>query len=468
MKRVAFALAAIAFVASSAFAEDMDVRALAAKLAAQEARMSDLEAKMAYKACEENVADAITSIRKNATVTLGGYVSTSYLYGTGSVDSRGFDSVVPDTDITKAKYRLGSLEVSDAELYAQIDVNDHFDAFLSMDLHTVGDDAADAYGIAKSYYVRWKNICNTGFGLKVGRDDAAFGDWENQDGYLDTWAAGPGDGSARWELENFEGDAMFPFANGWKYEGITQIAPYWEGLDGRLKVEASLFQNGWNSDGYQNGNLVGTTAFWYDKQDGTRKYHSRNMGFGSGSLRVQYSPIEDLTFTASVINFRSNGFTFPEDNAMLGSLAGQKLMDLSGGQGMYAHASNNTAFNLAFRYTPCFFDRLTVWGQYVHGINVSNIKHFDSDVVNAGFSLGLTDRLSYFAQGDYGRSRYTPKGLSFTGTHYAFYTGLAYELPYGVTLEAGWRHEYSRWKMNGKVASTGRGDILYANVGFEF
>jgi hypothetical protein len=355
--------------------------------------------------------------------------------------------------------------VSDAELYAQIDVNEYFDAFIAMDLHNTGE---DSYGLAKSYYVRWKNICNTGFGLKVGRDDAPFGDPDSQVGYLDTWAAGMGDGAGRFEIRDMADDIITPMHNGWKYEGVTQITPYWEGIDGALKVELSLFQNVWNDDGLLSGSSSGASSY-YDA-DGVRKYRSKNLGVGSGSLRVQYTPLENLTFTAGVINFKSNGFVAGYDlpSGYYGP-DGMRVKYVGNG---WRHAANNTAVNLAFRYTPCFFERLTVWGQYLHGWNISNFKNFNAHTLNAGFSLALTDSLSWFAQGDYVRTKWTGEfdfaGHKQTSNSYAFYTGLTYELPMGAVIEAGWRHEYSKWKYNGDTMATGRADTIYANVGFEF
>ncbi|MCD8140722.1 MAG: hypothetical protein LUE17_13255 [Planctomycetaceae bacterium] len=468
MKRItgvaALAFAACGLFASAALAEDIDVKALSAKLAAQEAALRDFEARMMTTGSEPNIADGITSLRKNATVTIGGLVTTGVYAGNvkrtahnGNVFTNGLDPElspgVPNPEYRQAdrvRYKGTSMELSDAELYVQIDVNDYFDAFLMLDLHNVGDDAADNFGLAKSYYVRWKNICETGFGLKVGRDAVAFGDDENAMGYLDGWAAGGGDGMDWWSVDELT--AASPAHNGWKHEGVTQITPYWEGLDGALKMELTIFQNLWNEngDGLINSN-AGNAWYW---KNGGREFRSRNYAVGSGAFRVQYSPIEDLTFTAGVINFRSDRWVDPETN--------QGFYN----DGNYEFAKNNTAVNLAFRYTPCFFDRLTIWSQWVHGWNVDHLKDYDSDVVNFGASLNLTDSLIFFAQGDYLRAKddqYNEKHIG-----WAAYTGLSYELPVGAVLEAGWRHERVKVKTDGVVTEKVRANMLYANLGFEF
>ncbi len=472
MKKIAgvaaLAIAACGFFASAASAEDIDYKAIAAKMAAQEADLRDLKAKMAMLQgdCEPVIADGITSLRKNATVTIGGLVTTGVYGGNVKRTAHGDNFFpagepelapgVPNPDyreLRSVRYKGTSMELSDAELYVQIDVNDHFDAFLMLDLHSVGEEAADSFGVAKSYYVRWKNICESGFGLKVGRDAVAFGDDENAMGYLDGWAAGSGDGMDWWGVDE-ELSAFSPAHNGWKHEGVTQITPYWEGLDGALKMELTIFQNLWNEngDGLINSG-VGNAWYWKDR-DGRRDYRSRNYGIGSGAFRVQYSPIEDLTFTAGVINFRSDRYPDPETN--------QGFYN----DGAYEFSKNNTAVNLAFRYTPCFFDRLTIWSQWVHGWNVNHMKDFDSDVVNFGASLNLTDSLVFFAQGDYLRAKDDQWNQKSTG--WASYTGLSYELPVGAVLEAGWRHERVKVKEAGTTIEKIRANMLYANLGFEF
>ncbi|MCD8351284.1 MAG: hypothetical protein LUC93_11815 [Planctomycetaceae bacterium] len=449
----ALAFAACGLFASAAIAEDIDVRALSAKLAAQEAALRDIEAKMMSTACEPVIADGITSLRKNATVTIGGLVTTGVYGGSVKRTAHGTHEFVNEAGLTatEVRYKGTSMELSDAELYVQVDVNDHFDAFLMLDLHSVGEDAADSFGVAKSYYVRWKNICESGFGLKVGRDAVAFGDDENAMGYLDGWAAGGGDGMDWWAVDELT--AVSPAHNGWKHEGVTQITPYWEGLDGALKMELTIFQNLWNENGDGLINSAAGNAWYWKAKNGRTDYRSRNYGIGSGAFRVQYSPIEDLTFTAGVINFRSDRVPGEDNQGFYND-------------GEYQFAKNNTAVNLAFRYTPCFFDRLTVWSQWVHGWNVDNLKDVDSDVINLGASINITDSLAFFAQGDYLRTKDDQYDTKYTG--WAAYTGLTYELPVGAVLEAGWRHERVKVKESGTTIEKIRANMLYANLGFEF
>ncbi|MCD8351092.1 MAG: hypothetical protein LUC93_10830 [Planctomycetaceae bacterium] len=444
--KVALALAVVVACCPCAVAEESNIQALLARVAVQEANLQDLQAKMRFAMESKAPApDAVTSLRKNAAVTIGGLVTTGVYVGQANW-SRPFAFYDP---IQHENLKATSMELSDAELHFKIDVNDHFDAFIQLDLHNVGDDAANNYGVAKAYYVRWKKICNSGGGLKVGRDFLPFGDDENAAGYLDGWITGDGEGLGWWTNEGGFNPPVISH-NGMKFEGVTQITPYWEGMDGALKVELALFQNAWNSDGYMNGNSDGT---WYIRRSEGEKtywYRSRNYGVGSGVLRVTYSPIEDLTLTASAINFRANRLES-------GSVAhNQQYLN-----------KNNYAVNLAFRYRPSSFNRLALWAQWVHGWNVNNLTDLDSDVVNYGASFDITDRLTAFAQGEYIYEN--DKFFLRKSSGWASYIGLTYAMPMGAVLEAGWRHEHTRFKNNmGNVTDKVRANMYYANVGYAF
>ncbi len=446
--KIKLALLVSAMVACCAFAvgEEMDMQAILARVAAQEADLRDIRAKMQMLTeVKEPAPEAVTSLRKNASVTVGGLVTTGVYVGQSTWSYRRNMATGNSGENLKAT----SMELSDAELHFKIDVNDHFDAFIQLDLHNVGDDAANNFGVAKAYYVRWKNICDSGFGLKVGRDVLPFGDDENAAGYLDGWVTGTGEGLGWWVNEDGYIPPMVSH-NGWQYEGVTQVTPYWEGMDGALKVELALFQNAWNSDGFMSGTSDGT---WYERRrEGvdTVWYRSRNYGIGSGALRVTYSPFEDLTLTASAINFRAN-----------------RLIDQSIAYNAQPMNKNNYAVNLAFRYRPSYFNRLALWAQWVHGWNVNNLTDLDSDVVNYGASFDITDRLTAFAQGEYVYAHNKFNGVKDSG--WASYIGLTYAMPMGAVFEAGWRHEHLRFKDEvGDVTAKVRANMYYANVGYAF
>ncbi len=489
--RIAVYTVIVAFAGNVIFAEDVDVRSLQAKIVAQEALLKDLESKTNRSSGYANAnydgaPEGIVSLNKNATVTIGGLLTTAYTYRNARVDSiyanpdiEGFDAGVnfvgnqapgiyhgtvlggPTPGYgRRAEAAQGDLFIADAMIYMQIDVNDHFDAYIEMNLQTSDDDGFDN---AEVYYVRWKDICNSGFGIKVGRDALVFGD-DNSVGWLSPHVGDNGDthdgiiwGDYFTTFDTRLGHygELAPRHNMWDISGITQVTPYWEGLDGKLLAELSFFQN-YSRDGrISNSRYAGGEQFYRDGHT----YKSRNYGFGSMSARIAYSPIEDLKFTASVLNFHDK--------------QNRSLTD---------YAKNNTATSLSFSYRPAFFNRLYTWGQWIHGWNVDGLQDIDSDAINFGASFDLNDQFTFFAQGDYVLTKDKLNSRDDRATAWSFYTGLSYTLPYGVNLELGWKHEEVTWKQNigtdgaGNVVRTGnraktlkgKADVIYGQLGFEF
>lgn len=476
MKRLVALLSLVMAVAvGQALSSDVDIRQMQERLAAQEsrmaeqdARMSDLQAKIQtglYGSNCETSADNIISLQKNAKVTVGGLVTTKYTYTNASVANSygvdaGGDPAVLHGRGNRATSKTGSLGMSDAEVYLQVDVNDHFDAFVAMDLQNDGRD----YFIAKSYYVRWKEICNTGFGLKVGRDALVFGE-DNSVGDLATYTAGGGDGLSElggefdgyggYNFGNAPGGGLIPLHNGWDTDGVVQVTPYWEGFDGKFSLELSFIQSVYNDGPYMDAE---ENYYYRTNRDGVHKTRSRNYGLGTMSMRATYQPIEDLKFTVGVVNYRSNGEGDGWD----------WVNDIPSYEADFGYAKNNTAFALAASWRPSFLSRLYLWGQYIHGNDVAFLDGAKSDAFNFGASFDLTENLVYFAQGDYLRTRYKFNGSDQKATAWAFYTGLQYSLPYGVSLEAGWKYENVRFKDGGRTTVKARGNTIYGLVGFEF
>lgn len=484
LMRLAICVAAFAVVGGMAIAEDMDVKALQAKLAAQEARLNDLQAKMYGAACDEGtVADGITSLRKNAVVTLGGTLNTRYFYRSGSLKT----ALVADTPNTVFYTGMrkvnqadaGDFRVADAKLEAKIDVNDHFDAYLKLDFTDTDEYRNEVSGIAQNYWIRWKNISNTGFGVLVGRDSFKFGQAPTV-GVLDSWTGdaqgaagdafggfdgfftdiGNGNGSV-YGLGDGTGEGMFvrggivPTHSQWDYSRTTQINPYWENCDGSFKAELSFIQAVDTRTGLQD-----RSAMW----DGSKmRYKSVNYGLGSMSGRITWKPIEGLKLTASAYNLY-------QKNRDRGATWGTSPNAHNwGATPDYDSSKNDTAVQVGFEYTPCFFDKMTVWATWQHGWNSGWVKDLDSDVVNAGINFNITDQAYIFAQGDF---IYVKNDNGFTwhkAKGWGAYAGVGYTLPYGVNFEAGYRHDWIDYKDRAGYKHTKyKADTVYAHLGFNF
>lgn len=476
----AMCMSVFAVIGGGALAEDIDVRALQAEVAAQRAVINDLQAKLKYDDANANYAgapEAILSLEKNACVTIGGLLNTRYYYRNAKIDS-----VLPNPDYERnidpigqpilgsyqrrARLKLGDFTISDAKLYVKIDVNEHFDAFLQMDLESSDNPKSDN---AEKYYVRWKNICNSGFGVRVGRDALVFGEDQGMgvlasytksgDGaFKDTqWGSYIGGyyntnndwgyGLANLRRSTFGGrtgpGSFLPAHNYWDQGRIIQVTPYWEGLDGKLTAEVSFFQEEDNWSARRNNDSPSQIL-----RHGATTYKSRNYGFGSVSARIGYMPIEGLKLSASVVNFHDKGAV----SSWLGN----------------GFRKNNTAVDAAVSYRPSFFSRLNLWGQYIHGWNVNHLEDLDSDALTFGGSIDLNECWSVFAQGDWLRTKDKYRNLDSKDTAWAVYGGVRYVLPYGVNFEAGWKHEQITWKNSGTKIAKGKGDTAYVHVGFDF
>ena len=438
--RLALCVVAFAVVGKLAMAEDVDVRTLMAQLADQEARMNDLQAKLDFNDANANIAGApegILSIRKNAVVTVGGTVNTRYYYhNIREIDRDGN---------TEAREKIGELIISDAKLEVKVDVNDHFDAYLKADLISSNSAASDN---AQHYWVRWKNICNSGFGVLVGRADLAFGGLVDY-GILGKWTGGDGDGIGRGTQLN-----EMIMHNGWDIGRVTQVTPYWEGLDGKLKVEVMFAQKVDNANGafgsYPNARRADNV---YQTADAISTYKSRNYGLGTMSARIGYTPIEGLDLQASIVNYYDKNPMSWYDPAEV------TTDDLR---------RNNTAIDLAFNWRPCFMPKLAVFGEWVHGWDVNYFKNVDSDAFNFGLAYDFTDSFTLFAQGDYLRVK-NDEGAGSRATGWASYLGAQYNFGYGVSLETGWRHESGKGRgADGTINGRIKADTVSAHLGFDF
>lgn len=471
-------------------------RTVEERLAAQEAMLRDMQAKIAALTAAgtgggigggAGAAKGVTSILKRGTVTIGGLVETRYFYHNAVTKS----SLRPATENgatvyrgdyreqsrrTAARFKYGDLKVAEAKLRAKIDLADNVDAFVQVDLQTKASRANNVSGDGQKYWVRWKNIRDTGFGVLVGRNEIAFGDQQKFGictGYTGAsfymgsiGGAGVVTGNRANSLapdgRNYSlGEGMFvgwssilPHHTGWDYTRTTQVNPYWEGLDGRLRVDVSLFQSFERIDGKTN--VVGP--------DGHTS-RSINYGLGSGSARVVWKPVEGLQLTGSVVNFYQNNQHGGYTNGHEGRWGPWNL----GSPGRVS--ANNTAVNLSLILRPARLERVRLWGRWTHGWNEGWVRKMDSDAVNLGVSCDLSDRLTLFAQGDY---LYVDNGhrdvrVWRKSKAWALYTALRYSFPYGVNLEAGWRHEQARYSDRGGYVHTKvRLDTAYAHLGLYF
>ncbi len=457
MKFMRLAACAVAFavVGGMVYAEDMDIKALQAKLAAQEARLNDLQAKMGSGAAATPA--NIVSLRKNAKVTIGGDLDFRYIYDNYEVKT------YSDADGTwekTVKSTKGDAFVDTADLRVQVDVNEHFDAFMRLGSH----DNNKATGVMRDAWIRWKNICNSGWGVLLGRDGLKFG-MGKPVGQFDAWIQDNGTRSGL-------GNADIPHLN-YGVSRVTQINPYWQSQDGKFRFDFSVFQTLESRDGAGGGVII---------KDADGNTDTVNYGLGSGTIKLTMKPTEDWTFVAAVAHLYVDAED--GDKYIRRHTNGQSRDPIGGptaashdgpaGQGWNLsdnHSANsNTALHFGFIWTPAVFcKKLNLWAQATQEWNAGFYDNVDFFGANVGVSYAFTDKLTVFAMGDYLDSDWDAPQDAKEITGWRGWLGMNYALSNGVGLEAGWSHEQLKTKNGAGVRiQKNTGDTLYTRLTFAF
>jgi hypothetical protein len=447
-------------VGGTVLSGDLDIQALQAKLAAQEARLNDLQAKIGGGS--GGSAANVTSIRKNAKVTIGGEVNTRYFFHSGSVKDAAGEKIV--------ELKASDLKNSDAKLNFSIAVNDYFDAFVRINLLDGGRGGQTTdISTAQYAWVRWKNLCNSGFGVVVGRDNLVFGSGDQagmvSEGFVkhQDFLLGTGD-----SLFNRFSGSWIANRITWDQSRTTQVTPYWESPNGKFKAEISFFQDYSQFDGGR---------YFVGSNTGADLIRSENYGLGSMSGRVRVTPIEGLNIYASAINrYRNNRAA----TSIIETLSNKDPKPPTSAS--LTATRNNSAVNAGFDYKPCALPRLHVFAEWTHNWNVNWHNESRLDYISGGFTFGLTEQLKFALQGDYlwgkrgglaGASADELESDKFRG--WAIYPAIRYTLPYGVNFELGYRYEQVKNRRKTTLDPNNRpvGDkatlsTVYAQVGFNF
>lgn len=485
LMRLAMCVAVFALIGGIALSEDLDVRALQAKLAAQEARLNDLQAKMdsAGKASPKQT-EGVLSVRKNAVVTIGGQLNTRYRFVSGKTESK----LTYDTGTVGASYtkrmdiKKGNLHISHARMTASFQANDYFDGFLQIDLQHDTARLDNVGGVAQKYWIRWKNLCNTGFGVLIGRNDLIYSDRQalgqytnmlggsdfigqlRNDGIYSSTSGAVTAGSMAQGEGMFAGrERLMPAHTAWDHSRTLQINPYWESKDKKLRLDLSLFQGFDRKEGDTNLGQA-NSGFGADYA----KYRGINYGLGSGTFRVMWKPISGLSLQGSVINFYQNFSRDGSNQVWVPGKEGRAAAFLADADRV---SRNNTAVNFSVWYTPECFKRLTVYAKYQHGWNEAWMKDLDSDIIEAGVGFKLTEQISWFGTFDYFWSKNGHSDVTtwYKGNLWGVYTGFRYVLPYGVDVELGYRHDNASYKNRaGEKHTKGTVNTWYAHLGFRF
>ncbi len=404
----------------------------------------------------------------NASIKIGGEIKSQYSIRSANIDANTINTFnnggddyldwIYGTYERKQDFGAGDLSMRDVKVNFDISINECFGAFIQLDLQSSGGISANGDSdIAEAAYVYWQKINDSNFGILVGRDTLKFGQGDNP-GVLGTYVSGSGEGiSDSGSSSNYFNAAKNIYAfgftdstffdmglilphNGWDVKRVTQITPYWKDADEKLRLELSLFQNIGSNDTFTGTNFA--------------NYDSSDDGFRSFSGRIVSNHINGVQLSASFLNYFSRFadeqfYNFPKNLTL---------------------SKNNTAFGLAASFRPIFNEKLFVWGEWINSSNAAHFKDLNSDAINFGAAYDFTKNLTIFGQGDYLITTFKQTAANNLKTDAsAIYGGIQYKLPYGVNLEAGWKHEMIEYSDDtDKNLLKANANTIYFNAGFAF
>ncbi len=475
--RLAACAAAFAVVGGMAVAEDMDIRALQAKLAAQEARLNDLQAKMGSGGAAATPAN-ITSIRKNAKVTIGGNIATRYHYASGEIerDENVLSAAVAPAALfsADANRKEGSFYIDGVGLEVAVNVSENVDAFIKLNLHDQGDDFNNVSNLAEVAWVRWKNIANTGWGVLVGRDSLKFmsgppiglrSQWNRDQGSDNIGIPGWATGTDNVNIPSYEGfftdGSWVPSHLGGTQGRTTQINAFWTNACKTLTLDFSVFQSLERKDGMATN--VGPRP--------ERTERTINYGLGTGAFRAVWTPVEDWKFTFGAINLHANGDDWAAYRNRSGNVDWGKP-GTNGASAANAFAKDNSAFNLGFEWNPTFLcnNNLTIWGNVVQEFNAGWTDGLDNTSTSFGVVYAFTDKLKAYVEGSYMYAKNSKAGQNWykadgwrgaIGAQYNFGSGFVFDVEY---LHTNFDYENRAGQKHTEVT----GDKFVANLGFSF
>ena len=432
--------------------------------------------------------DRLLSVRKNATVTIGGEVRATYTFTNSKWKDPGFNPAIPNS--TKIESRGGDLSLPTAKLLIDARAGDRWRAFMDIDLNgyqgfhrrgrlknvTTAADPDPVYeretptNNINQAYIELLKSGHSGFGLMAGLMKLPFGLWTRPNlfaqSYMDapdltgSYLAGP----AAWDSA-----VRLPHASRFVDPVAAAMVTY--EMRDIIRFEAALFQE------YEQGRNL--------KPVGNGRYRSDSDLPRSWQVGFSILPLEGWELTTHFRNrySRNQGLDAWADspyrwdfgrNLVSGGHnpkwdpVAEQWSDSGTGPSFGARSSEQALIvGLAVEIPNT---KLAVRAEYAHGWNQGFNKYINSDGVNVGLSYRLTPLLTLHAQGEWlhvkdrsWMAETAAPGVwardSRNNRLYRTLIGAEYELGPGLTLEAGWQYEY--WKITSSMGNNGgHGDRL--------
>ena len=358
----------------------------------------------------------------------GGFTMATY--------ARQIEGYVPGSNQTEvAKIKASEFRTDTASFTFRITPQDQSNHFLTVRMQL--DDAwgrngvIDQDDILREVFYTFNNIGGSGFGVKVGKQRIPFGLNNTAliispyiDGDRKTMFRERVNGQTIDNIAGYQSPLREEYAyhNSTRWDRLFAIAPYWEGFDKKLLVEATLFQ------AKRDVNVNNLRS-------------NDDLLFNSGALKVTVRPIEGLSLTGSVLA-RGNRTSKDSDNDRHAS-----HMYASSLSGMYN-------FKVAGRATNLFVEWQHSWNSYNDvSSKTGNTSYYwkdsSSDDVHFGFAYQLTDTFKLHMQGEWLKMRNdrrntngAPLAANADSRMWRAIVALETKLPGGIVMESGYQQEW--------------------------
>lgn len=436
------------------------------------------------------------SMRRNAEITIGGEVRTTYVHNKTTMTDPGFQ---PGSNSRQRPHgideRLAELNNTVAKLLVDARINERWRVFMDMNpSHSRGfhsyrkyrnPNSPDTNNPTAQYdlfqesdflnqaYIELMKADHSGFGFLVGKMKLPFGLWDKPNLVAQSFLDGPnlsasylGGKNGRYErallphASKMIDPAMAVMANYQMRDIVRFEAAIFEERDARtfqetrhdgsvkIKGESAMPQS-WQ---------IGTSIMPLDGWELTMHFRNRhNAGRGLG----------DFVDSPHRWDFR-NGLVSGMHNPRWDANLGQWSDKGTGPE--FGSTKNEQAFVVGLG-VDIPGTNLQVRTEYARGWNQNFNRHIKSEDVNLGMSYKLTPKLTLHTQGEWMQvkdgSWMTSDGSGGwqrdrRNNHlYRAMAGVEYEAFRGLTLEAGWQYEY--WRMKSANGSDGLGPERHVN-----
>lgn len=382
-------------------------------------------------------AAGLTSLRKNAIISIGGEVRVDYSYRHTTTTAT---SSPPST--YNADTSVGDLSLRNANLRLQADVHPNIRAFFKVDLSSQECRRDD---ILEEALLIMNAVGGSGLGLFAGKGRAPYG----QDITLGMIQSYNHTANA---IDTSEGrvfivdppESRSNPANPGRYSATGPMRPgqidraVQAGVsydwDDRWRVELAVFKP---SDYDYKDRLI----------DSKRCDSASDIGVAA---RIWWRPVEELVVQASGMMNRSNDMGRPELRT-----------DLEPGARGRKQAY---AVSLGFDYTR---GPWRIFGEYQHGWDWNFTSGYDTDTwqIGAAREFGEGWRVGAMAEGLHIDDK---KDVKVTDDYYKLALNVRYTFSSGFFVLAEYGHEWMRRERDGSLAEKRRGDFFGMRVGLSF